>query len=67
MGGLAQSAIWLLCARAVQGVGAAIAAPSTLALLTISFREGRERTRALAFYSAIAGAGKASAWCSVAC
>ena len=57
MGGLAQSASWLLCARAVQGVGAAIAAPSTLALLTISFREGRERTRALAFYSAIAGAG----------
>jgi len=57
MGGLAQSAIWLLSARAVQGVGAAIAAPSTLALLTISFREGRERTRALAFYSAIAGAG----------
>ena len=57
MGGLAQSAIWLLSARAVQGVGAAIAAPSTLALLTISFREGRERTRAFAVYSAIAGAG----------
>src|ERR1700683_1032988 len=32
MGGLAQSATWLLAARAVQGVGAAIAAPSTLAL-----------------------------------
>ena len=40
MGGLAQSATWLLAARAVQGVGAAIAAPSTLALLQISFREG---------------------------
>src|ERR1039458_5837919 len=40
MGGLAQSASWLLVARAVQGVGAAIAAPSTLALLQISFREG---------------------------
>src|SRR3954468_6470677 len=32
VGGLAQSEAWLLVARAVQGVGAAIAAPSTLAL-----------------------------------
>jgi EmrB/QacA subfamily drug resistance transporter len=55
--GLAQSAGWLLAARAVQGVGAAVAAPSTLALLTTSFREGAERTRALAFYSAVAGGG----------
>ncbi len=57
MGGLAQSASWLLVARAVQGVGAAIAAPSTLALLQISFREGPERTRAVGAYSAVAGAG----------
>ena len=57
MGGLAQSAAWLLAARGVQGVGAAIAAPSTLALLQISFREGPERTRAVAAYSAVAGGG----------
>src|SRR3954454_19580315 len=38
--GLAPSAAWLLAARAVQGVGAAILAPSTLALLTASFPEG---------------------------
>jgi EmrB/QacA subfamily drug resistance transporter len=57
LGGLAQSADWLLAARAVQGVGAAIAAPSTLALLLVSFREGRERTRAIAYYSAVAGGG----------
>jgi EmrB/QacA subfamily drug resistance transporter len=57
LGGLAQSSAWLLGARALQGVGAAIAAPSTLALLTVSFREGRERTRALAYYSAVAGGG----------
>jgi EmrB/QacA subfamily drug resistance transporter len=56
-GGLAQSAEWLLAARALQGIGAAIAAPSTLALLLVSFREGRERTRALAYYSAVAGGG----------
>jgi MFS family permease len=57
MGGLAQSATWLLAARAVQGVGAAIAAPSTLALLQISFREGPERARAIGAYSAVAGGG----------
>jgi EmrB/QacA subfamily drug resistance transporter len=55
--GLAQSSTWLLTARAIQGVGAAIAAPSSLALLTTSFPEGHERTRALAFYSAVAGGG----------
>lgn len=57
LGGLAQSTTWLLAARALQGVGAAIAAPSTLALLTTTFAEGPERTRALAAYSAVAGGG----------
>ena len=57
LGGLAQSSTWLLGARALQGVGAAIAAPSTLALLTVSFPAGHERTRALAYYSAVGGAG----------
>src|SRR4051794_11440246 len=57
LGGLAQSQGWLLSARALQGVGAAIAAPSTLALLTTTFREGPERTRALAAYGAVAGGG----------
>ena len=57
LGGVAQSPAWLLGARALQGVGAAIAAPSTLALLTVSFPEGPERTRAVAWYSAVAGAG----------
>ncbi len=57
LGGLAQSPAWLLGARALQGVGAAIAAPSTLALLTVSFPEGPARTRAVAWYSAVAGAG----------
>ena len=56
-GGLAPSPAALLIARALQGVGSAIAAPSTLALLTTSFREGPERTRALAAYSAVAGGG----------
>jgi EmrB/QacA subfamily drug resistance transporter len=55
--GAAQSATWLLAARGVQGVGAAIAAPSTLALLMTSFPEGRERTRAVSYYAAVAGGG----------
>jgi EmrB/QacA subfamily drug resistance transporter len=55
--GLAQSPAWLLAARALQGVGAALAAPSTLALLTIEFPDGPGRTRALAAYGAVAGAG----------
>jgi EmrB/QacA subfamily drug resistance transporter len=55
--GAAQSAAWLLAARGLQGVGAAIAAPSTLALLMTSFPEGRERTRAVAWYAAVASGG----------
>ncbi|HWB21805.1 MAG TPA: MFS transporter [Gaiellaceae bacterium] len=57
LGGVAQSATWLVAARAIQGIGAAVAAPSALALLTTTYREGHERTRALALYSAVAGAG----------
>jgi EmrB/QacA subfamily drug resistance transporter len=55
--GAAQSAAWLLAARGVQGVGAAVAAPSTLALLMTSFPEGRERNRAIAYYAAVASGG----------
>jgi EmrB/QacA subfamily drug resistance transporter len=57
LGGLAPSAGLLLAARALQGVGAAIAAPAALALLMTTFAEGAERTRALALYSAVASGG----------
>ena len=56
-GGLATSAGWLLAARAVQGAGGAIASPAVLALITSSFAEGRERTRAIGFYTAVAMGG----------
>lgn len=58
--GLAQTSGWLLAARAAQGLGAAIAAPSTLALLTTTFAEGPERTRAIALYGAVAGGGSSA-------
>ncbi|MBI1173087.1 MFS transporter [bacterium] len=55
--GAAPSAAVILGARAVQGLGAAVLAPSTLALLQIHFAEGEERTRALSAYAATAGIG----------
>jgi len=55
--GLAPSAAWLLTARAIQGAGAAVLAPSTLALLSTHFAEGPARTRALSMYAAAAGVG----------
>ena len=47
---------WLIASRAVQGIGAAVVAPSALSLITATF-EGAERSRAVAWYSATAGIG----------
>jgi EmrB/QacA subfamily drug resistance transporter len=58
-GGLADNAPMLLVARGLQGASAALAAPSTLALIATTFREGTERNRALSVFSAISGAGSA--------
>jgi len=55
--GAAPAAWWLIAARAAQGVGAAILAPSSLALLTATFPDGRQQARAVAAYSAVAGIG----------
>ncbi|SNY61237.1 Major Facilitator Superfamily protein [Paractinoplanes atraurantiacus] len=55
--GLAPHDWWLIAARALQGVGAAILAASSLSLLTANFAEGRERAKAVAAYSAVAGIG----------
>ena len=52
---LAGSPAAMILARAIQGVGAATLAPSTLALLSTSFPEGHQRTRAMAAYGALAG------------
>jgi EmrB/QacA subfamily drug resistance transporter len=59
LGGFATSEWWLLTARAVQGVGGAVIAPTALALITTNFPEGGERNRAFGVYAAMAGAGSA--------
>lgn len=56
-GGLANSAGLLLAARAAQGVGGALASPAVLALVVGAFSEGKERTKALAIYSAVISGG----------
>lgn len=55
--GVAPTGWWLIGARAIQGVGAAIVAPSALSLLTASFPAGPQRQRAVAWYAATAGIG----------
>jgi EmrB/QacA subfamily drug resistance transporter len=59
LGGLATTSAWLIAARAVQGVGGAIAAPAALALIGDTFPEGPARTRATGIYAAMSGAGSA--------
>src|SRR5579871_5520430 len=60
LGGLAQSEAWLIGARAVQGLGAAIVSPAALSIITVTFTEGHERNRALGVWGAVAGAGGAA-------
>jgi EmrB/QacA subfamily drug resistance transporter len=59
-GGLAQSETWLVAARAVQGLGAAILSPAALSIVTTTFTEGAERNRALGVWGAVAGSGGAA-------
>ena len=59
-GGLAQSQGWLIGARAIQGLGAALLAPAALSLVTSIFREGAERNRALSVWGAAAGSAGAA-------
>ena len=50
---------WLLAARAVQGVGGAIIAPTALSLITTTFSEGPPRNRAMGVYAAMSIGGGA--------
>jgi len=57
--GLAPNAAALIGARAVQGMGAAILSPVTLTIVTMTFVEPRERSRALGVWSAALASGGA--------
>jgi EmrB/QacA subfamily drug resistance transporter len=59
-GGFALTSWMLLAARAVQGVGGALAAPAALALLTTIFPEGAERVRAIGLFTTVSAAGGAT-------
>jgi len=57
--GLAQQSGVLIASRFVQGTGAALVSPAALSLLTLLFTRPRERARAMAIWSGLAGVGAA--------
>ncbi|MCY7403015.1 MAG: MFS transporter [Nocardioides sp.] len=59
LGGFATNEPLLLGARGLQGLGAALASPAALALITTTFPAGPARNRAFAVYAAMSGAGAA--------
>ncbi len=59
IGGLAQNEGMLLASRGLQGLGAALASPAALALITTNFPAGPQRNRAFSIYAAMSGAGAA--------
>ena len=59
LAGVAPSFGLLLAGRAIQGAGGAIASPTALSLITTEFEQGEARTKAIAVYAAVSGAGAA--------
>jgi EmrB/QacA subfamily drug resistance transporter len=59
IGGLAPTGGVLIAARGLQGLGAALAGPAGLSILTTTFAEGPERNRALGVWSAVLASGGA--------
>src|SRR5437588_340054 len=57
LGGFSQSGGMLIAARVMQGLGGALVSPAALSLLTTTFKEGRERNRALGMWSAMSAGG----------
>jgi EmrB/QacA subfamily drug resistance transporter len=60
VGGLAQSSGLLVAARLAQGVGAAAMLPAALSILTTTFKDGSDRTTALAVWGAMGGLASAA-------
>lgn len=57
VGGLAQAPSILIAARVVQGIGAALAAPSVLALVMVMARDETEKARGLSLFTAVSSIG----------
>ena len=59
LNGLAPSSEFLIVFRGLQGLGAALVAPAALSIITTTFAEGAERTKAMGVWAAIAVGGGA--------
>ena len=59
LNGLAPSSEALILFRGLQGLGAALVAPAALSIITTTFAEGAERTKAMGVWAAIAVGGGA--------
>ena len=60
LAGFAATEGQLIAARAAQGLGAAIISPAALSIVTVTFRDGAERNKALGVWGAVAGSGGAA-------
>jgi len=59
LNGFAQSSGMLIAGRALQGLGGALVSPAALSIVTTTFSDGEQRTKALGVWSAIAASGAA--------
>jgi EmrB/QacA subfamily drug resistance transporter len=59
LNGLSTSAGMLVAARGLQGLGGALVSPAALSIITTTFEEGPDRTKALGVWGAIAAGGGA--------
>jgi EmrB/QacA subfamily drug resistance transporter len=59
LSGLAPTSTFLILARGLQGLGGALISPAALSIVTTTFKEGAERTKAMGVWSAIAAGGGA--------
>lgn len=57
--GLSRSIMMLTAARAFLGVGGAMVMPSTLSIITATFRDPKERGKAIGIWSSVFGVGSA--------
>jgi EmrB/QacA subfamily drug resistance transporter len=60
LNGVAQSSGMLIVGRGLQGLGGALVSPAALSIVTTTFSDGEQRTKALGVWSAIAAGGAAA-------